>query len=369
MSAKHRKSFLCQTVGGIVIASSAAMITYAQVPANIEAGLQRIGPIVDPPCTAVLYRPLMPENDISSKVTPIYPGIAISRNISFGPNDRDIADIFYADRGSSSRPVLIFVPGGAGNKIGQQLRESNAFYDNIMRWATRNGMVGVNMERHPGKEWDDGAKDVSRLIQFLQANIARYRGDPKRMIIWAHSAGNVPTGIYIGHPELWGSEGVGVKGVIFMSGQFNILPLQPAGPGASTLAESGKACGLPAGAVFSNAGAIEGPGRAIPSNGPPPGGAPKLDPATELSDSSLPELIKTNVKIMLATAELDPGANGKMSAFNQALHDELCKEGPAHCPTLLYAKGESHMSETYSIDTPDKTVSGPILAWIHKTLR
>ena len=66
------------------------------------------------------------------------------------------------------------------------------------------------------------------------------------------------------------------------------------------------------------------------------------------------------------TAELDPGIEGKMSAFNQAFHDELCKEGPDHCPTMLFEKGESHMSEVFSIDTPDKTVSGPILAWIKK---
>jgi hypothetical protein len=52
--------------------------------------------------------------------------------------------------------------------------------------------------------------------------------------------------------------------------------------------------------------------------------------------------------------------------FNQILHDELCKEGREHCPTLLYLKGESHMSEVFSIDTPDQTVSGPILAWIKK---
>jgi hypothetical protein len=76
------------------------------------------------------------------------------------------------------------------------------------------------------------------------------------------------------------------------------------------------------------------------------------------------------VKIILANSELDPGAdasvNGGMMQFNQMLHDELCKEGPEHCPTLLYFKGESHMSEVFSIDTPDRTVSGPILAWMKK---
>jgi triacylglycerol lipase len=363
------------------IAALATATLHAQVPANLEAELRKIGQIVDPPCTAKLYRPLMPANDVNSSATPLYPGIAVARDVSFGSNPKDVVDIFSADKGPKSRPVLMYIPGGAGNKIEQQDREANAFYDNIMRWATKNGMVGVNMQRHPGANWDDGGRDVSLMIQWVQNNIAKYHGNPDRMFIWAQSAGNGPLGIYIGRPELWGPKGVGVKGAIFMSGQFNILPVQPAAPagnrgGGDVLAGAGSTCGLPAGAAFSNAGAIAGPSRA---DAPPApgggrggrgpgggvgGGRGPVDAATQLSRSSLPALKTSTVKIMLATAELDPGINGANSAFNQALHDELCKLGPDHCPTMLFEKGESHMSEVFSIDTPDKTVSGPILKWI-----
>jgi hypothetical protein len=38
-------------------------------------------------------------------------------------------------------------------------------------------------------------------------------------------------------------------------------------------------------------------------------GGPPVDAATRLARSSLPELKKTSVKIMLANAELDPGAD------------------------------------------------------------
>lgn len=355
-----------------MLALSLALPALAQVPPNIEAELRKIGQIVDPPCTAKLYRPLMPENDVNTKVTPLYPGISIARDVSFGPNPKDVVDIFTADKGPASRTVLMYVPGGAGNKIEQQDREANAFYDNIMRWATKNGMVGVNMQRHAGANWDDGGKDVSRMIQWVEANIAKYKGNPDRMFIWAQSAGNGPLGTYIGRPELYGPKGAGVKGAIFMSGQFNIAPVVPAAPaggrgGGNVLAGAGSTCGLPAGAANSNAGAIDGPGRAEAPAGRGGGGGRgrgAVDPATQLARSSLPELKKTKVKIMLATAELDPGINGTDSAFNKALHDELCKEGKDHCPTMLFEKGESHMSEVFSIDTPDKTVSGPILKWI-----
>jgi hypothetical protein len=76
---------------------------------------------------------------------------------------------------------------------------------------------------------------------------------------------------------------------------------------------------------------------------------------------------------MLIRAELDPGVSGDMTAGDKAAHDALCavdgskaKDGVGHCPVMLFAKGESHMSEVFSIDTPDKTVSGPILEWMKK---
>ena len=384
-----------ESILSVCLSLSFAMVAaQAQVPAEIESQLVTMGHIVDPPCTAKLYRPLMPANDITSSASPLYPGVTIVRDASFGPNPKDVVDIFTADKGPASRPVLIYVPGGPGNKIELQDKEANAFYDNIGRWANSNGMVFVNMQRHGGPGWDAGAKDISSMIQWVQANISKYHGNPDRMFIWAHSAGNNPLGTYIGRPELYGPKGVGVKGVIFMSpAPFDIAPLEVPPPPAGSnplaaLADAGKTCGVKGGA-FSSAGALPGrtsgqPGGPDAPFGPPAGGAagrpaggapggfggPPVDAATRLARSSLPELKKTTVKIMLVNAELDPGADVAVDKgvmpFNQMLHDELCKEGHEHCPTLLYLKGESHMSEVFSIGTPDKTVSGPILAWMKK---
>jgi hypothetical protein len=291
-------------------------------------------------------------------------------------------DLFTADKGPASRPVLIYVPGGVGNKTEIQDKEANAFYDNIARWATKNGMVAVNMQRHGSSGWDDGAKDISVMLQWVQANISKYHGNPESIFIWAHSAGNIPLGTYVGHPELYGPSGVGVKGVIFMSpASFNIAPLAPPPVGGSNplsiLADAGKTCGSPG--AMSTEGALPGRAAGQPGGpplgsgpgGPRPGGpgfGPPVDAATQLARSSLPQLKKTSVKIFLANGDLDIGAdpsmNGGVMAFNRMLHDELCKEGPDHCPTLLLAKGESHMSIVFSIDTPDTTVSAPILAWM-----
>lgn len=387
--AEHRKQahtrikLWCVSAAVVLIAAFGPSGAQAQVPPNIEEGLVKIGHIVDPICTAKLYRPLMPPNDINSNVTPLYPGVTIVRDQSFGPDPKDVVDIFTADKGGGNRPVLLYIPGGAGNKM-EIGKEGAAFFDNIGRWATEHGMVGVLMQRHGGGDYYAGAKDISAMIQWVQVNIPKYKGNPDHMFAWAHSAGNGPLGIYLGHPDLYGPKGVGLKGIVFMSGQFNIIrpdgtnPVPPpAGPpGVNPLGGAGKACGAaPEGGgpgAGGGGGAGRGPGAGGPGGpgggggGAGRGGPPQVSQEELIARSSLPETEKTKVRIFLASAELDPGVNGGMSPFNQALHDELCKVGPDHCPVMLFEKGESHMGEVFSIDSPDRSVSGPILAWMKK---
>ena len=67
-------------LSALIALSFAISAAEAQVPAKIEEQLVKMGHIVDPPCTAKLYRPLMPANDITSDKTPLYPGIAVVRD-------------------------------------------------------------------------------------------------------------------------------------------------------------------------------------------------------------------------------------------------------------------------------------------------
>ena len=159
-----------------------AATAQAQVPKEIHEALLKIGQIVDPACTAKLYRPLMPPADFNTywpvgaaapvSTAPLYPGITIARDQSFGPDAKDVVDVFTGNSGNN-RPIFIYVPGGGGNKIEQQVREGNAFYDNIGRWAAKNGMVGVLVQRHPGTgNWDDGGRDLSIAVDWVKDNAA-----------------------------------------------------------------------------------------------------------------------------------------------------------------------------------------------------
>jgi triacylglycerol lipase len=318
----------------------------AEVPPDIAKQLVAIGRGVCVPETAQIYRPLHPN--------PPYSGVSIARDLSFGPDPKNVLDVFAPEKGGGSRPVLLYVSGGAGNKQ-QGGPNGDVFYDNIMLWAVKNGMVGVNMQRRPGEAWDDPAKDISRAVQWVNQNIKKYKGNPARVFIWCQSAGNVPTSTYIAHPEFYGPEGVGVKGVVFMSPPaFDILPVTPP-PVQGGFAPCGQPNGGTAAAAVPAGRGPGGPGRGAGRGGR----GPQPDAATQLARSNLPGLSKSKLPFLIAVAELDPP---NIIGFAETLRDELCKAD--HCPTYVSFKDHSHISEVMSPDTADTSVTGPILKWM-----
>jgi Carboxylesterase family len=321
-----------------VIAAAAGGLAQAQVPPDIAKELITIGRGVCVPETAQLYRPLQPN--------PPYAGVTFTRDIAFGPDPKDVLDVAEPEKGGGKRPVLIYVSGGAGNKQ-QGGPNGDVFYDNVMVWAVKNGMVGVNMQRHPGKEWDDPAKAVGMIVQWVNQNIASHKGNPERVFIWTQSAGNVPVSTYVGHSDLWGPKGVGIKGVIFMSPPaFDILPATPP-PVQGGFGPCGQPSGRSAAATPAAGRGPGGPGRA------------QVDPATQLARSNLPGLISSKLPFMLVTAELDPP---NIIGFADTLKTELCKAN--RCPAYTTFKDHSHISEVMSPNTADTSVTGPILKWI-----
>jgi hypothetical protein len=329
---------------------------FAAVPPDMAAKLHEMGPVLDVPGVAKLYRPLQP--------TPPYPGVKVDRNIKYVDTERTVLDVFSAEKGGGKRPVLIYVSGGQGNKM-EPVPDGDAFYDNIMLWAVKNGMTGVNVQRRAGGqglEWDETAKDIGRVIDWVQKNISKYKGNPDRVFIWAHSAGTGPVSTYVGHPELYGPKGVGLKGVVLMgTPAFNIAPVPapargggrgPGGPPKAGPAPDGKGGPAPDGKGAPNA---KGDGK---GKGGGRGFAP-LDPATQLARSNLPGLLKVNIPIFLGAGELDlPG----VAEFHEVLKTQLCMVN--HCPTVMIFKDHSHVSEVFSPNTADETVTGPILKWM-----
>ena len=353
----------------IVLAFICSAIAYAQVPPDIAAELRKIGTGVCVPETAKLYAPLQPKEP--------YPGVTVVRDISYASDPRTIMDVFAPDKGGSNRPVLIYVSGGAGDKKVNG-PDGAAFYDNIMLWALKNGMTGVNMQRRGGfgggGEWDAAAKDVGLVVEWVRTNITKYKGNPNRIFLWADSAGNVPVSTYAAHPEIQGAGGASVKGIVLMSSpNFSIFPERPPTP-ANTNEDAiarglgvncgrppgegrgGAARGGPGGAPGAAPGGGGGAGRGAGGGGR--GGAP-LDEATQLARSNLKGLATGKIAVFVGWGELDPP---NISVFDQALKDAMCKTG--RCPTTAFFKDHSHVSLVFSPNTKDDSVTGPILKWM-----
>jgi Carboxylesterase family len=348
---------------GIVIAIATAT-AFAQVPPEMAAQLRQIGTGVCVPETAKIYAPLQQHEP--------YAGVTVVRDISYGPDPRTIMDVFAPEKGGGNRPVLIYASGGGGDKKVSG-PDGDAFYDNIMLWALKNGMTGVNMQRRGGLgggglAWDEPAKDVGRVVEWVRTNIKMYKGNPNRIFIWADSAGNVPVSTYAAHPEIQGVNGAAVKGIILMSPpNFNILPETVAAPArGATPDASGRGalsttCGRPPGegrgGPGRGAGAAGGAGRGGPGGGA--AAAQPVDQTTQLARSNLPGLAKGKIQVFLGWGEID---SANIWVFDEALKNALCKSG--RCPTSAVFKDHSHVSLVFSPNTADDSVTGPILKWM-----
>jgi acetyl esterase/lipase len=326
-------------------AAFAAGTLAAQVPPDVATKLIAIGRGVCVPETAEVYAPLQPK--------PPYAGVKFTRDVSFGPDAKNVLDVAEPEKGGKSRPVLIYLSGGAGNKQ-QGGPNGEAFYDNIMVWAVKNGMVGVNMQRRTGEAWDDPAKDVSLVVEWVNKNIAQHQGNPQRVFAWSQSAGNIPLSTYVAHSEFWGTEGIGLKGAIFMSPPaFDILPVTSPPIQGAAFAACGSPNGGPAAAPAAARGGGPGGGRGAGGRGTPP------DPATQLARSNLPGLTGSKIPLMISVAELDPP---NIIGFAETLRDTL-KQADRKVTYVVY-KDHSHISEVMSPDTADTSVTATILKWM-----
>jgi acetyl esterase/lipase len=291
-----------------------AMAQQSPMPPEISAKLQEIGRVIDPPKTAELYAPLQAKE--------MYPRLKLETDVKYGPDDRNLLDVFAPDGAAPPRPVLIFVHGG-GFVAGNKHAPGSPFYDNIMLWAVKNGFVGVNMEYPlaPQSPWPAGARDIASVVQWVSENIASRGGDPAKIYLMGHSAGASHVASYVSHPDFYKLKDGGLAGAIMVSGIYQ----------------------LDAEAVSDNERAYYG-----------------TDPSVYGERSSLQGLLAAKMPIMITAAELDPP---RFVEQLELARDRLCKSGHG-CPHSFLLPQHSHMSEVDSINTSDTRLTDQILDFI-----
>jgi triacylglycerol lipase len=287
----------------------------AQMPPDLAEKVAALGRVVDPENTAKIYAPLQEKEP--------YAGIKVVRDVPYGAHPRHVVDIFTPESGAAGRPVLMFVHGG-GYTRGNKRPAGSAFYDNVMVFAARHGMVGVNVEYRlaPEFQWPAGVEDMGAAVRFVNEKIAGYGGDPARVFLMGHSAGAGHVGAYVSHPQFHGPKGAGIAGAILSSGGSYVLKTQE--PEGGTLAYFGPAT------------------------------------AHYAEWQSLPGLVKSAIPFMVSSAELDPAVIAEQSTM---LKDAMCKSARGCVRSIVLPK-HSHMSESYAIGTADTQFSDLILEFI-----
>jgi triacylglycerol lipase len=284
---------------------------WAQVPPDIAAAIRKIGHVVDTKNTAKLYAPFF--KDMQER----YADARVVRDVSYGPDPLNRLDVFSPQTGQQgSRTVVIYAHGGQMLR-GDKHQDGSPYYDNLMLFLTQHGMVGVNMDYRlaPKNHWPDAQQDVQSVIRWVKANIGQYGGDPNRIVLWGQSAGAGLIAGYLSHPEFYGPDGVGVKGAIIHSGHYNV------GPRGSE--------------YYGH------------------------DPAQLRERSAVQGMTKVTIPLLVTYTEVDiPSAPEEA----QNLKSAMCDAG--HCPTFVEFKDHSHMSQVFSVGTPDTSVSGPVLKFL-----
>jgi triacylglycerol lipase len=300
----------------LLVAAGLLGLTSAQaqespMPDDIAWKLIEIGRAVDSAKTAAIYAPLQEKEP--------YLGVKVQRDVKYGPAERNLLDVFTPEAGGASRPVLIFVHGGAFVEGNKRRTPDSPFYDNIMLWAVRHGYVGVNITYRlaPKSPWPAGAEDVASAVQWVAANIPQYGGDPSRVFLMGHSAGAIHVATYVAHPEFHKVPGGGLAGAIMVSGIYDLT--------ATPLGDQEMA-------YFGS------------------------DPSLYQERSSLAGLRATALPLMIVSSELDlPRFVEQFELLKQA----TCKRASG-CARAVMLPQHSHMSEVYSINTSDDRLTREI---------
>lgn len=315
-TARTRQAAACRAaiIAGLLVAAVDTSPARAQVPPDIARRLVEIGRVVDPAATQPLYRPL--------HGLPPFDGVTITRDATYGGHPRQRLDVFAATPAApGARPVLLFVHGGAFTR-GDKTQAGSPFYNNVGAFAARNGLVGVTMTYRLAPEfgWPAGADDVAAAVSWIRTTIARFGGDPARIVVMGHSAGATHVAGFLARADRETLSAL--SGAILSSGLYELTP---------------ETVGDPERSYFG------------------------ADPALYRERAPMPGLIASGVPLLIAAGELD-----RPDFSAQAERAAALARAAGRPFRLVVLTGHSHMSSVFSIGTADRSWSDAILAFVRQ---
>jgi acetyl esterase/lipase len=250
-------------------------------------------------------------------------GVAVTKDVAYGPHPRNMLDVYKPGRGGPPAPVVIFVHGGA------YVGGDKSYYGNVTTWFARQGVLGVNATYRlaPDAKWPAATEDVAGMIKWTRENASRFGGDPNRIVLIGHSAGATHVATYIFNQRLQPTGGPGVASTVLISGRYRLAH--------DATDPNGKAMQ----AYFGEDASLYGDRSVI----------------THIKDGA-----RIPVFTVIAEYEL-PG----LDIMGAELLAGLC-ERDAVCPRFTRLAKHNHGSEVFSFNTPDEQLGREILDFMER---
>jgi predicted esterase len=286
-----------------------------QLPPDVIARLTGMDPAITPELVQTSWALLAPFHDKVGYTAP-----KIDRDQSYGDHPRHRLDV-HTSGTEHNAPVFVFVHGG-GFVGGDKHVPGTPMYDHVGAWAVRNGWVGVTITYRlaPEHSWPAGAEDVAAAVQWVRDNIARYGGDPSRIVVAGHSAGSVHVASYL--VGQGGGSLDGVRGGGLLSG-FYLIP---------DGAERGELEVIYYGSR----------------------------PSAEVS--TLSGLIASDIPLLFAVAEKDPQfSHSQITALVAAW-----SAAKSEVPQVVYSDGHNHISQIGSIGVDDLALGAQLARFVNR---
>ncbi len=145
------------------------------------------------------------------------------KDIAYLPGKRHALDIWTAPGGASPKPVLIFWYGGGW------VKGSKEDYGFAARAYAEKGYVVVVPDYRlvPEVRFPAFVEDGASAVKWVEANIAKYGGNPRRIAFAGHSAGAYTAVMLAADPRYLRAAGVDPKvvfGAVGLSGPYDFYP-------------------------------------------------------------------------------------------------------------------------------------------------
>jgi len=289
------------------------------VPPELQARLRQMGPVIDVPATKGLYQPLLAAQPRD--------GVKVEAGLPYGPDERHRLDVYAPAEAASRRPVLVFVHGG-GFVRGDKSDSANQGY-----FYARQGYVVVvpNYRLGPAHRWPAGAQDISSVLAWARTHAAGLGGDPERIVLMGESAGAAHAAAATLVRRFHPAEGLRIAGAVFISGVYD----------ARLEGMARRQFGIPTPDPRNEA--YFGPDRA------------------QWGAMSTVDLVDAApFPVLISYAEMDPM---QMQVQAGELFARLVTRH-GFAPELNVVRGHNHLSQVYSVNTGDESLSGPVLRFL-----